>query len=68
MKASLQGLPREVCKGNLLETIHQMLEMELKGAQTKMEMNLRRGEKPNRNAKEFGLSLIVLGAIEEWET
>lgn len=45
-----------------------MLERECQGAQTKMEMNQRRGEKPNGNAKEFGSSLTVLGAIEEWET
>ena len=38
------------------------------GVPEKMEMNLRRGEKPNRIAKEFGSSLTVLGAIEEWET
>lgn len=68
MKALLQGLPRQGLQRQLIRDLPSDVRDGVQGAQTNTEMNLRRGEKPNRNAKGFGSSLIVSGAIEEWET
>ena len=68
VKSSLQGLPRQGLQWQFIGDHPSDVRDGAQGDTMKTEMNLRRGEKPNRNAKELGSSLIVLGAIEEWET